>query len=882
MFWRRREPGDFGAEIEAHIQLEVERLVQQGVSQAEACRRARSAFGNATRAREQFQESQGWTGAETVLRDIRFGLRMLARHPASTAATAATLALVIGMNTAIFSVVHTALFRPLPVRHPEELVMLTDPDAFGVLGGVMTGPRYLLSYAEFGQLRERAASVSGLCASGLTLERWQVRVSGGAQEEARGRMVSGNYFAVFGVTPAIGHFFADDQGPYAVISYDYWQRRFGGSPAVLGTPVRFHQTTLTVTGVAPRGFRGETVGQNPDMWLPLRMQPLVMPGTDELNNDIVMWLHVFGRRKPGVTVAHVQAEMSALFRHLLEEKKSELNQRLIVRPAPRGVFLGRDAFSLQWAVLSALAALVLLLACANTASLLLARATGRAREIAIRLSIGASRGRLIRQLLTESLLLAALGGSMGILVAAFGSRTLTLLLSRGNEPLNFAAGFDGAAFAFTACATVLTGVLFGLAPALRTTRRVVTSSWQRARFARTLVIAQVALSLLLVVGAGLFLRTLWNLQSVALGYPADNLLLVELDPAGGGYNDARTIQLDHELAERVRAIPGVRGVTWSDTRRFSGARGVTAISVEGFTARDVGSNNGIYGYTLPYDDRGANREGVGPGYFSAIGIPMLAGREIGPQDRAGSPRICVINEAFAKRFFTGRNPIGKHITGVFSDNDHRTMEVVGVARNARDYTLRGNVEAKFYFPADQDGGGANLEIRTAGDPNRLFHAVRRAIQTVDAELPVKGVETLRQVVAAQNAQPQLIARLCTIFGALALLLAASGVYSVLSHGVARRTNEIGIRMALGAGRRQMAGMILRETGMLMLAGVTAGLAATAAGARLVAAQLYGLSAMDPLTIAAAVGILAAVALAAAYFPAARAARVDPLRALRHE
>lgn len=774
-------------------------------------------------------------------------------------------------------------------------------------------------------MRDRTATLSGLCASQMALQRWQMRISGGAQEEARGRLVSENYFFVFGVKAAIGRFFTGEDAtgvgkdPYAVISYDYWQRRFGGNPAVLGTPIRFYRTTVTVIGVAAPDFRGETVGQNPDLWLPMMMQPLVMPGFDGLHDTMgqsqnkLMWLHVFGRRKADVTIGKVQAELSVLFRGILEtsypitmaaqERKEALNQHIVVKPAGSGAFHGRAEFSEQWMILFALASLVLLIACANVANLLLARATTRSREMAIRLSIGAARGRVIRQLLTESLLLAALGGIAGVFVAAVASRVIPLLLPNGDS-FELAAGIDWRVFAFTACLTLFAGILFGLAPAFRTTQtnvneslketgRGATGSRQRMTFAKSLVIAQVALSLLLLTGAGLFLRTLWNLQTVELGYPRENLLLVEVDNLSAGYQGVRLRNLYHDLAERIRTTPGVRAVTYSSRGLFGGFEGAFAITAEGFTSQNE-------------NDGGSTGDVVGPGYFSTIGIPILLGRELGLRDMTIPPRVCVINEAFAKKFFANRNPIGKHITTGLSDEDsnsvRRRLEVVGVAKDARVHSLRGKIDPKFYVA----GGGPWFEIRTAGDPNRLLSAVRKTILDVDADLPIRSARTLDQVVDAQNAQPRLIARLCTIFGILALVLAATGIYGVLSYGVARRTNEIGIRMALGARKGQVIGMILEETGGMIVVGVMVGVAATAAGARLIATQLYGpntagprwslaryqhvesgtqlygVSAMDPLTIGVAVCILGAVALLAALIPAARAARVDPVRALRHE
>ena len=848
-------------------------------------------------------------GLDVLSQDLRFGLRMLAKNPGSTTIAILALALGIGINTAIFSVLNAALLKFLPVRNPSELVMLTDPNASEVLGGRLIGERSLLAYTEFTGLRDRATSLAGLCASQMLLQRWPIRVSGGAQEQAQGRLVSENYFLVLGVEPAIGRLFKQQDAagigkdPYVVISHNYWQRRFGGNPSVLGTPIRIHNATLVVIGVAAQGFHGETVGQSPDLWLPMLMHPVLMPGLDSSgeymnqSRDKLMWLHVFGRRKSGATIAQVQAETNVLFRGILNAEypaadKEAFNQHIAVQPLRTGAFHGRDEFSEQWTILSVLAGLVLLIACANVANLLLARATARAREVFIRISIGAPKGRLFRQFLTESLLLAALGGAGGIFAAAAALRLILRLLSSSGDALHLAASIDGRVLGFTACATLLTGIFFGLAPAFRSTRIAVhrTGSRQRAILAKAFVVAQVALSFLLVLGAGLFLRTLWNLQSVDLGYPRENLLLVHVDrPVHSPAN------LDHELTQQIRQIPGVRAVTYSDRSLFA-FDGAFPITVDGFTPRNE-------------DEGGSTATFVGPGYFSSIGIPMLLGREIGPRDTPKSPPVCVINEAFAKHFFPGRNPIGKHITSAFSDDTgnsiRRAMEVVGIAANARVRSLRGSIEPKFYAAADQTGIASWFEIRTTIDPNRVLNAVRNKILAIDGNLSIENARTLDQLIDAQNAQPRLIAELCAVFGILALILAATGIYGILSYTVSRRTNEIGIRMALGADKRRVARMILEETGSMLAVGIIAGAAAAAAMERLIASQLYGfasaaprwslaqyqhvesatqlygLRAMDPPTLGIVVAILCVIGLIAAYIPAARAARVNPVNALRH-
>ncbi|MCU1332562.1 MAG: hypothetical protein JWM08_1554 [Candidatus Angelobacter sp.] len=843
-----------------------------------------------------------WT--EDLLKDLRYAVRQFSRNPVFTGVAVASLAVGIGANTAIFSVMNAALLKTLPVRDPQGLVMLTDPNQSGVSSGMSSGERGMLTYAEFAQLRDHATTLDGLCAAQSQMARTQVRIAGGQQEDARTRLVSEEYFSVLGIDPAIGRFFnradakSPGEDPYAVISYEYWQKRFGGNVSVLGTPIKMLGATLTVIGVAAPGFTGESVADKPDFWMPMMMQPLVMPGRDWLHEDLsksiekVMWLNAFGRLKPGVTQARAQTEIDVLFRGIIENgypstldaetRKQALDQRIKLHDARTGTFGGRDDFAQQLRVLLWASVVVLLIACINVANLLLARATARTKEVGVRLSIGASRLRLVRQFLTESLMLSFLGGLAGLLLAWVASRGLVLLLSERREDFALAPRLDWHVLGFTIGVTLLTGILFGLAPALRGTRVNLndtlrdsgrtTASGSKLNLAKGLVIVQVALSLLLVAGAGLFLRTLWNLQSVNLGYQKEHLLLVSADGVSAGYKDARLSFLWRDLTGRLRTLPGVQGASYSINGLFSGSESADEVDVEGFT---------------PSKDKEkiSRFDMVGPQYFSTVGIPLLLGRELGEQDNAKSPHVCVINEAFARLFFNGRNPIGRHVTEKFGTKKN-VMEIVGVAKNARDHGLRGDVPPRFYIPADQGMDGPNewaiFEIRTAGDPEQMIASVRKTILSVNEDLPVEGARAVVASVDRTNAQPRMVARLCSIFGIMALLLAATGLYGVLSYGVARRTNEIGIRMALGAGKGRVIQMILRETGIMIVLGVVAGVIFTAIGVQLIKSKLFGLGALDPVTVLSAVGILTVVALIAGYVPAARAARVNPTQALRHE
>ncbi|MBZ5525846.1 MAG: ABC transporter permease [Acidobacteriia bacterium] len=840
----------------------------------------------------------------TILQDLRYALRQLARNRVFAVVSVASLAIGIGVNTAVFSVVNAALLRPLPVRNPEDLVILTDPSASGGSTGLNTGERKLLSYPEFVRLRDQSTTMTGICATQASMNIWHLRIGDGQIEDVKARLVSENYFDVLGAVPALGRFFSQEdakgaeQDPYAVISFDYWQRRFGGNVSVLGTPIRFRAGTLTVIGVAAQEFRGENMADHPDLWMPMMMQPVAIPGRDWLHEDLseridkVMWLQVFGRLKKGVDLARAQAEIGVLFRGALvagypatlapELRRQALDQHLTVRKASTGAFADREEFSRQLLVLLGASIVVLAIACLNVANLLLARALARNKEVSIRLSVGASRARLVRQFLTESLVLAIAGGVSGLLLASGLTRLLTVFLSAARNNLELSSDLDGRLFAFTAAVTLFTGILFGLAPALRGTRPQLvqglreggqsTASRGGLAIGRSLSILQIGLCLLAVVLAGLLMRTLRNLQSVELGYPRENLVLVRVDGVAAGYQGPQLPPLWRELTARLQSLPGVKSASYSTNGLFSDAEADDEIEVEGFTARRE-------------DETYSNFDMTGPGYFSTVGIPLLRGRDFSLQDGSGAPHVCVINEAFAQVFFAGRDPIGRHITQKFGSL-RNVMEVIGVARNARDHSLREAVPPRFYVPGDQGMQGPNqwaiFEIRALGNPEQMRDAVGKTILSVNGSLFPQNARPLSDLLERQTAHSRMIARLCAIFALVSLLQAATGLYGVLSYGVTRRLNEIGIRMAMGAGRSQVVAMILRETSGMIVTGSAIGIVLTLACRRLIAAWLYGLTALDPITIAAAVLTLSAIALIAAGLPAARASRISPTTALRRE
>ena len=839
-----------------------------------------------------------------IAQDTRFTLRSLAARPGFAAVAILSLALGIGANTAIFSLWNGLLHASLPmVAHPEQLVMLSDPASSGVWHGDESGERDMLSWDEFGQLRDRTTTFSATMASETSLNSWQLRYQGSDWEEAHGRLVSGGYFHLLGIAPAIGRLLteADDHedSPYAVISYDYWQRRFAGSPAVLGRSITLRKALLTIVGVAPRGFIGETFGQDPDLWVSMRMEPFVISGDDRLH-DVApsksMWLHVFGRLKPGVTLARAEAESNAIFKSGLEQfyggvasperRKELLDQKLKARAAAGGASGARGDFSTSLSALMAAVGVLLLIACANLANLLLARGAVRKPEMALRLSLGASRGRLIRQLITESLVLAAMGAVCGLAVARLIFGILSRMIAQGQNGFSMAFALDPMAMAFTLGVTVSSALLLGLLPAWQVTRTDASAALKeqgraggslgRMRLGRSLVSLQLALSLPLLACAGLLARTVYNLQHVDLGYSRQRLVMTAIDSRTAGYNSERSGVLFRDLLARIKGIPGVAAVTYSHNGLFTGSNSSDLMQAEGYTPK--GQN-----------DTGSSWEFVGPNYFSTLHVPLLVGRDILESDDAAAPKVCVVNEAFAKKFFDGRNPLGLHVTMIdegVADQKRTAYQVVGVARNFRTNSLRDKIGTWVYLPFAQPHADsvkrANYLIRTTTDSAAVLPAVRQAIQKVDASLPIFYAQTLEEKMAPWTAQDRITAQVAVVFGISALVLAAIGLYGVLSYNVARRRSEIAIRIALGAQPGGVIRMVLRETSVLVIAGIVVGGGLTYAASRWIASQLYGVAPQDPLVLTMAPTLLVAVALGAVYLPAWRASRVAPMEALRQE
>jgi predicted permease len=851
---------------------------------------------------------------ENLWQDLRYGMRMLANSPGFTVVAVLTLALGIGANTAIFTVLDSVLLRSLPVSHPEQLAVLTDPDAHGTDFGSEGGDRSLLAYAEYEYLRDHNQLFSKMFAADSTLPELEVTISGlthgaggGPKETARVRLVSGDYFATLGIKPAAGRTFTpeDDRSPgsspIAVVSYSFWRQRFGLSPAALGQTIQIHDTSFEIVGVTTPGFIGETVGEAPDIWVPLMMQQAIYPGYDYLSPspqgllNQYIWLQVMGRLNPGMTFAQAKASVNVAFKNFLESKagtlsaddrREALNQRIDLEPGARGSSTLHSQLGQPLKLLMALVGLVLLIACANVANLLLARGAARQKEFAMRLAMGAGRGRLIRQLLTETLLLAMLGGVAGMVLAQWADDLLLRMLSAqaGSSRVQLTLQPDARILGFTLGLTLLTAMLFGLIPALSVTRanlspnlKSTTVGWSgrgrlpRLPIGKLLVVAQVAVSLLLLVAAGLSVRSLSRLSQVQLGYNRENLLLFRVNPIPAGYKGPAVTQLYEQLLNKISAMPGVRGASVSHNGLFSHSESGDPVSVEGYTPKPGESMNSSFDH-------------IGPGYFSAMGIPILIGREIGPQDTGNGPHDVVINQSFEKRFFGGANPIGKHIRDTYPGNP-ADMEVVGVVADAKYNSLREEHIPRVYaalFNPMWDQNSAMYEVRTYADPTAVSTAMREAVQETSRSLSPIKIHTMSGLVNESLQTDKFIERLSGAFGILALILASVGLYGIMAYTVARRTRDIGIRLALGAEPANVLRQVIRETLGLVLIGVAIGVPAAIGGTYLVRSMLYGMGVIDPVALGFAAVMLGAVAAIAGFLPARRASRVDPMVALRYE
>jgi putative ABC transport system permease protein len=835
---------------------------------------------------------------QTLMQDLRYGLRMLAKNPGFTAIVVLTLALGIGANTAIFSLMNQILLRQLPVQNPNELVVLHAPGP--VTGHVSDDgdETESFSYPMYKALRENSATVCNM----LGQYAFSASISShGQTEHGSGQLVSGNYFAALGVPPAIGRVFSldDDRAPgghpVVVLSHAYWTRHFGGDRSILNKSLLINNVEMTVVGVARAGFFGAQVGKSPDVFVPLMMTPQMTLGQNTLDGWNDYWLKVLARRRAGVSEAQLVASLNAAYHPLLEEQLAKingwnelkrqafLNKKIILSSGSRGRMVVQRDIGGQLITLFAIVASVLLIACTNVANLLLARGAARQREFAIREALGASRGRIIRQLLVESLLCAFVGGSLGVVLGSWLIGVLTPIVVANEGIQGLTPHLDSTVLVFAVGTSLLSGIFFGIVPALRVTRSSVSetikdqgstssASVSHVHFRKVLVAGQIAFTTLLLAGAVLFVRTLWNLRNVDLGLRAENVICFSIAPALNGYDTQRAIALIDQLRGRVTSLAGVRSVGTAEIATLTGDDEGSNITAEG-------------GIQLSEDLQHVNRVSVSSSYFSTLGIPLLSGREFTDTDSAMSRKVAVASEAMVKRFFPGRNPVGMHFAFAGGSKVKLDIEIVGVVKDVKQDHVRSVTPNPYvYLPYSQRPklSGMTFYVSSIRDPLLLGPELQSQVRQLDATLPVDNVKTMERVVEEDLFPARMVAVLSASFAALAALLAALGIYGVLAYLVVQRTREIGIRMALGAKAGHVRWLIAKEVGAMVIAGVTVGLPLAYALARLSESLLFGVKAGNPSAYMLGLGLIAAVALAACWIPARRATGVDPLVALRYE
>lgn len=915
-------------EVRFHIESYAAELVRKGVPEQEAMRRACIEFGGIESHKDAMRASLGLRLWGELCSDLRYGVRMLRRSPGFVAIAILTLALGIGANTAIFSLIDAVMLKMLPVKKPEQLVLLSwtapgwprMPYMIHSLSGNTERDKNgrststSFSYAIFDDIRARNQVFSGVLAFSDS-DRLNVGL-GGQAGLAEGQLVSGDFFSTLGVPAVVGRTIlpTDDTvgaSPTATISYSYWVRRFGRDPRAVGKRITVNGVPFTLVGVAAPEFFGVQPGASIDVWIPLRTQPQVDPGwtayatPGEVSRFTARddwWVVIMGRLKPGISERQARAALDVFVRQNLARVESPpatwRSPDMALEPpqvelanASKGLNSLRQEFSKPLSVLMVVVGLVLLISCANVANLLLARATSRQREIAVRLSLGAGRSRLIRQLLTESVLLAVAGGALGVILAYWASGILLAFMSSGRDPVILHVSPNLGVLGFTAAVSVLTGILFGLAPALRGTRLDLTPALKeggakivgsggasrglRLELGKALLVAQVAMSLLLLIGAGLFVRTLANLEGENIGFDRHNLLLFGIDATQTGSKGERLATLYEELRKRIEAVPGVRSASLSRHTFIDGGVTIDGVSIQGYAPKPGESDNGSVTVHV---------NAVGPEFFETFGIPLMLGRTIGDGDTAAAPNVAAVNGAFASKYLGGASPIGRRC-GFGDEKTSSDIVIVGLVGDARYGHLRDEAPATVYVPYAQnlkELGEMTFEVRTAGDPTHWIGAMRQAVQGLDRNLPLFDVKTQTEQIEQATFQERLFARLTGLFSTLALLLACVGLYGVTSYAVARKTSELGIRLALGAGRGDVLWMVLRDSLLPVITGAVIGVPIALAATRYISSELYGIRATDPATMMVATLMLAAAAGIAGFLPARRAAKVDPMAALRCE
>ncbi len=839
----------------------------------------------------------------SLLADVRLALRVWRKAPVFTAIAVVSIALGIGANTAIFTLVDQVMLRRLPVANPEELVQITFT---GIRYGSNWGDGSEISHPMFRDLHGNNSVFTGMFARfGFALQVGHA----GRTERVVGELVSGDYFPVLGIQPALGRLFSrdDDRAPgghaLAVLSHAYWTSRFNSDPAVINSTMVVNGHPYTVVGVARAGFDGVELGRPTQVWIPLLMKAQITPSWNGLDERRFNWVRAFARLKPGITPEQAALSLQPFYRTLLEQEVKEaafadvpaatkerfLQNKIAIADASRGRSGFRRAMTTPLWVLMATAAGVLLIACANIANLLLARSAARQREMAVRLALGATRRRLVQQLLVESVLLALAGGIAGLALAAAAAPAVLSFFVSPDTPQPISTAPDWRILAFTFGVATLTGILFGLAPAAQSTRPNVAPTLKsesgavvssHGRLRKALVAAQVAVSLLLLIGAALFIRTLDNLLQVDVGFQTTNLISFGVDPSLNGYAPERTREFARSLLQRLRTTPGIAGAGFATTRLLEGNQWNSSMTIAGYQPQGD-ENNPVW------------CNAVSPGYFEAMGIPLLLGRDFTERDvRTTAParpedqyRFAIVNERFAKKYFgEGGNPIGKRIGFGTNPNTPTPIEIVGVVGDAKYTDVRDDIQRQAFFPYLESArpGGFTVYARTTQPADPAFAAIRRVVAELDPNLPIFGTRTLERQVEQSLRRERLVATMTATFGALATLLAVVGLYGVMSYTVARRTREIGLRMALGAQPGNIVWMIVRE--VIVIAGAGLAIAAPAAWwlGKLISSQLYGVVPTDAAAVGGAIVLLATVAMLAGLVPSLRASRIDPTRALRFE
>jgi predicted permease len=873
IFRRRGIYSDLGEEMRLHLEERTEQLMREGMSRQEAERAARRAFGNRTLLEERSREVWLWPTLESIWADVRYALRQLRKSPVFAITVILSLTLGLGANTTIFTFVNALLLRPPAVADSGRLVEVMERNAKA--SGIES---YLpFTYLGYGLLRDHNHTLSGFAAfdGDPRTVSWS---NAGQGQMVHGQLVSSNFFSVLGVKPVLGRAFLDDDdtsgraAPAVVISYSFWQDRLGADPAAIGRALVLNGTSYTVVGVAPPAFTGILIGSRDDFWAPLAMTPALIHDAQRLGSKDSYWLLGVGRLRPEVSRSQAQADLSVLTRsirssdpHMAEMDASLFAVELVPKPY-RGYVV---AFT---GMLMAAVGLVLLIACANAANLLLARAITRRRELAVRSALGASRTRIVRQSLTESVLLSLAGSAGGLLLANWSVPVL-LNFKPATIPLSLDAPLDWRVFCFALLAAVLSGIAFGVVPALRSTRRDLLPalkdetqlagprrSWLRC----SLVVAQIAVCLVLLISAGLCVRSLFNARSIDPGFSTHGVVVAGLDPGSLGYTEAQGREFYRELLERVRALPGVGSASLSDSLPLGAERLVHGVHIDGFNP-PPGEDS------IPVQVAYA-----APGFFTTMGIPIFSGREFLPEDIHPDPSAVVINQAMAKRFWPDRNPVGQH----FKDGKE-TVEIVGVVKTGKYRSLGEDAQSFMYRPLVYSAQ-AFLVVRVQSGEQSALDEIRRVIRGLDPNVVPVEMESISQYMALPLFAAHTTGVLLAAFGAVALLLAIIGLSGVVSYSVSQRTSEIGVRMALGADRLDVVRLILRQGMRLTVIGILCGLALSFAATRLLAGLLYGIKPEDPATFAAVSLLLAAVALLSCYVPAHRAASIDPMKALRAE